>query len=62
MRSVGLNQTSYRDAGLCAMVSAESSSWARPGIGFEREGVEGAFLYYENEKMFLSTTMEQNMK
>lgn len=51
-KGVGLNNASYREAPVCIRARSSESSWARPGIGLEREGVEGAFLYYEDQKMW----------
>lgn len=44
----GLNPNSYRNAGINLLSTKQNADWARPGIGFEREGLEGAFFYYED--------------
>ena len=44
----GLNSYSYRNAGINLVSAQQNADWARPGIGFEREGLEGAFFYYED--------------
>lgn len=48
---VGLESSSF-NSGLSVKVTAEHSSWARPGIGLVREGVEGVYLYLENKKLY----------